>query len=128
MRAGKDVPLSRDENIATVRPVHAAKNADQGGLAGAVLADDGVDLSGPHIEVDAVKGNRCIEPLADAVRPKERKVHWSTRHECNLHLIVGEPSTFDNDVIVERDRAIAHRHVIMALGAALAATLRVWSG
>src|SRR5713101_3646494 len=57
-----------------------------------------------------------------------RAVIASTRNERDLHLLVGELSALDDDVVVERDRAIAHRHVVVSLGRALAAALRVRAG
>src|SRR5947208_10476629 len=52
----------------------------------------------------------------------------SPRHERDLHLRVGELAAVDDHVVVERDGAVAHRHVVMALGGALAAALRVRAG
>src|SRR5262245_18624339 len=52
----------------------------------------------------------------------------STRNEGDLHLLVGEPAALDDHVVVERDRAVAHRHVVVPLGGALAAALRVRAG
>src|SRR5262245_36578502 len=54
--------------------------------------------------------------------------HASARDARDAHLLVGEFAPVDDDVIVERDRAVAHRHVVMTLGGALAAALRVRSG
>src|SRR5512138_2425093 len=54
-----------------------------------------------------------------------------TRLTCDAHdahLLVGEFAALDDHVVVERHRAVAHRHVVMALGGALAATLRVRPG
>src|SRR5712691_11443050 len=67
----------------------------------------------------------CL-PMASA-----RAAGWliaSTRDEGDLHLLVGELAALDDHVVVERDRAVAHRHVVMALGGALAAALRVGTG
>src|SRR6516225_6998799 len=52
----------------------------------------------------------------------------STRNECHLHLRVGELAALDDDVVVERDRAVTHGHVVMSLGRALAAALGVGTG
>src|SRR5260370_24268843 len=52
----------------------------------------------------------------------------STRHERDLHLLVGKSSALDDDVVVERDRAVAHGHVVMPFGRALAAALRIGAG
>src|SRR5215470_4318546 len=56
------------------------------------------------------------------------RVIASTRNECHLHLRVGELAAFDDDVVVERDRAVAHGHVVVPLGRALATTLGVGAG
>src|SRR6266508_2224949 len=67
----------------------------------------------------------CL-PIASA-----RAAGWliaSTRHEGDLHLLVGELAALDDHVVVERDGAVAHRHVVVALGGALAAALRVGAG
>src|SRR2546430_16400306 len=52
----------------------------------------------------------------------------SPRHERDLHLRIGELAAVDDHVVVERDGAVAHRHVVMAFGRALAAALRVRTG
>src|SRR6516162_6965927 len=49
-------------------------------------------------------------------------------HERDLHLRVGELAAVDDHVVVERHRAVAHRHVVMARGGAFAAALRVRAG
>src|SRR5262245_56185879 len=71
-----------------------------------------------------VTPNRLLTPSALTAGP----VIASTRNECHLHLRVGELAALDDDVVVERDRAIAHGHVVMSLGGALAAALRVGTG
>ena len=57
--------------------------------------------------------------------PKPRRL---ARDAHNAHLFVGDFSALDDHVVVERHRAVAHRHVIVALGGALAAALRVRAG
>src|SRR5215831_12168985 len=71
-----------------------------------------------------VAPNRLVMPSALAAGP----VIASTRNECHLHLRVGELAAFDDHVVVERNRAVAHRHVVMPLGRALAAALGVGTG
>src|SRR5262245_133669 len=71
-----------------------------------------------------VAPNRLLTPSALTAGP----VIASTRNECHLHLRVGELAAFDDDVVVERDRAVAHGHVVMPLGRALAAALVVGTG
>ena len=74
-RAGEMPLLSVHANNAVVGTVHAAENADQRGLAGAVLADDGVDLAEADVEVDAVERERRAELLADACCARRRMGH-----------------------------------------------------
>src|SRR5262249_13639045 len=71
-----------------------------------------------------VAPNRLLTPSALTAGP----VIASTRNECHLHLRVGDLAALDDDVVVERDRAIAHAHVGMSLGGALAAARRVGPG
>src|SRR5215510_1140306 len=52
----------------------------------------------------------------------------SPRDAGDLHLLVGKAAAVNDDVVVEGDRAIAHRHVVVTLGGALAAALRVRPG
>src|SRR5215472_4183565 len=56
------------------------------------------------------------------------RVIVSTRNECHLHLRVGELAAVNSHVVVERDRAVAHRHVVVPLGRALATALGVGTG
>src|SRR6516165_6066047 len=71
-----------------------------------------------------VAPNRLLMPSALTAGP----VIASTRNERHLHLRVGELAALDDDVVVERDRAVAHGHVVMPLGRALAAALGVGTG
>src|SRR5687768_2123887 len=50
------------------------------------------------------------------------------RDACDAHLVVGEPALVDDDVVVKGDGAVAHRDVVMPLGGALAAALRIGAG
>src|SRR5262249_31270552 len=71
-----------------------------------------------------VAPNRLLTPSALTAGP----VIASTRNECHLHLRVGELAALDDNVVVERDRAVAHGHVVMSLGRTLAAALGVGTG
>src|SRR5262245_21701351 len=71
-----------------------------------------------------VAPNRLVTPSALTAG----RVIASTRNECHLHLRVGELAALDDDVVVERDRAVTHRHVVMSLGRALPAALGVGTG
>ena len=52
-----------------VHGVDAGEDLDQGRLAGAVLAHQGVDFAGVHPEVDPVQGEDAGELLADTAHP-----------------------------------------------------------
>src|SRR5512145_1137737 len=41
---------------------------------------------------------------------------------------IDDPAALDHRRIVEQHGAVAHRHIVVALGRALAAALRIWSG
>src|SRR5262245_38534482 len=71
-----------------------------------------------------VAPNRLLMPSALTAGP----LIASTRDERHLHLRVGELAALDDHVVVERDRAVAHGHVVMSLGRALAAALGVGTG
>ena len=58
--------LAVDQHLALARRVHAVEDLHQRRLAGAVLAEQGVDLAGPHVEVDVVVGHEVAEALRDA--------------------------------------------------------------
>ena len=58
------VPSMQD--LALVRPGQAVEDVHQRRLAGAVLAEQGVDLAGPDVEVDVVVGDDARVALGDA--------------------------------------------------------------
>jgi hypothetical protein len=53
--------------------VDAGEDLHQGALAGAVLADQAVDLPRPEVELDVVERGRAAEPLGDPAQPQERR-------------------------------------------------------
>ena len=55
-----------DQNLAPVGADQAIQNVHQGALAGAVLADQGVDLALADLEVDVVVGDHAGKDLGDA--------------------------------------------------------------
>src|SRR5262245_24090309 len=71
-----------------------------------------------------VAPNRLLTPSALAAG----WVIASARNERHLHLRIGQLAALDDHVIVERDRAVPHWYVIVPLGRALAAALRVGTG
>ena len=58
--------LAVDEDFALVRPVEAGEHVHQGGLAGAVFAEQAEHLAGADVEVDGVVGDQIAEALGDA--------------------------------------------------------------
>ena len=59
-------------DLARVRLVHAGEHLDQGRLAGAVLADQGVHLAGVGGEVHAGQGMHAGEALVDVPDGQDR--------------------------------------------------------
>ena len=57
--------LAVDADLAGVRLVEAVEDVHQGRLAGAVLAEEGVNLAALHLEGDAVVRDHAGELLAD---------------------------------------------------------------
>ena len=61
--AGRSVGLAVEGHGAGVGADGAAENFHQGGLAGAVLTDEGVDFTWPQFQVHAAQGVRRPERL-----------------------------------------------------------------
>jgi hypothetical protein len=55
------------------RALHPVEDLHQGRLAGPVLADDGVDLTGQDGEVHVVVGDHSGEPLGDSPELDRRR-------------------------------------------------------
>ena len=62
----KSTGRPNDADLAGVGPVEPVEDVHQRALAGAVLAEQGVDLAGAQVEVDAVVGDDAGEALDDA--------------------------------------------------------------
>ena len=62
-----------DADRARVRAVQAVEHVHQRRFAGAVLADERVDLTLTHDEVDASEGHQIAEPLLDAAHVDEHR-------------------------------------------------------
>ena len=60
--------------IGAVR-IDAGEHLHQRRFAGAVLADDGVDLAGTHVQIDVLKGLHTRKSLGDAAHLQDRLVH-----------------------------------------------------
>src|SRR5262245_28287782 len=95
-----------------------------------------VDLPAPFSPTMAWISPNATPPSASVApnrlpTPSTLAAGWliaSTRNERHLHLLVRELAALDDHVVVEGHRAVAHRHVVVALGRALAAALRVRAG
>ena len=57
---------SVEQHLAGLGPLQAEQHTHQGALAGAVLAEEGVDLPGANVEVNVVVGDDAGEPRRDA--------------------------------------------------------------
>ena len=64
--------LAAQHDLALVRGVDAGEDLHQGALAGAVLADQSVDLARQQVEIDAVERGRAAEALGDAAEREDR--------------------------------------------------------
>jgi hypothetical protein len=78
-RAGDLDRLALDTNFAPGRGDRAGENLDQRRLAGAVLAEDGVHLTSPQIEVDVFQGGDAAIVLADLAHLQQR---WLREVRC----------------------------------------------
>jgi hypothetical protein len=65
--------LPAEEDLALVRLVHAVEGLHERRLAGAVLADERVDLAGADDEVDVGVRHHAGEPLGDAAQLDRRR-------------------------------------------------------
>src|SRR5206468_1700079 len=63
--------LAVENNLAAVRLLGAGQDLHERRLAGAVLADEGVDLAGTHLEADAVERDDTRVALADPAHLEE---------------------------------------------------------
>ena len=58
--------LAVHEDLAAVRPIQPGQHVHQGALAGAVLAQEGVDLAGAQVEIDVVVREHARKLFDDA--------------------------------------------------------------
>ena len=69
---GEGHRLAVDEDLPLVGLVEPVQDVHEGGLAGTVLAQESVDLTGFHGDVDVVVGHERSEDLRD---PTELQLH-----------------------------------------------------
>jgi hypothetical protein len=76
--------LAVDEDLAGISLIEAVEDAHQRRLAGAVLADDSVDLALPDLHVDVLVGVNEAEFLVDPLQLNGNVVHVpSTFYVCH---------------------------------------------
>ncbi len=64
--------LAVDQHPPSIGRVHAGDDLHHGGLAGAVLADQAVDLAFAQLEIDVAQGRDAAEGLRDALHAQAR--------------------------------------------------------
>ena len=72
---GEDPLLARDLDAAGIRPLGTGQDLEQRRLAGAVLAEQAVDLAGVEIERDVVQRLHAGVELGDPGDPQQRFGH-----------------------------------------------------
>ncbi len=82
---GQDVAL--DDDLAVVRQRQPVGDPHGGRLAGPVLAEQGMDLARPHVEVDRVVGDEVTEVLGDPAQLQRRR---GALGHCRRRLRVGD--------------------------------------
>ena len=80
-----DGPCDRDrraveQDLALVGHGQPVQDVHEGGLAGPVLAEQGVDLAGAQVEVDVVVGEHARIALRDAAHLERRNRRHAVRH------------------------------------------------
>src|SRR4029079_6006934 len=79
-RPGGDVGAGEDDRAAVAREL-AAELRHEGGLAGAVRADQGMDLAGVDAQVDAIGRDQSAESLLEAAHVEQRRCRRGVGHE-----------------------------------------------
>ena len=88
-RAERD-RLAVDQDLARVRPVEPGEDVHQRALAGAVLAEQRVDLAAAQVEVDAVVRQHAGEALDDPARLE--RGHGPRRRRRSCAALAGQAS------------------------------------
>ena len=77
-----------DEDLAAIGLVDAGKDLDQRRLAGAVLAEQGVDLAGAHREIDTAQRLDAGEALDDGPRLDDGRSRFWNCHALSSRRVV----------------------------------------
>ena len=76
--------LAVDQDLALVRLEQPVEHVHQGGLAGAVLAEQGVDLARLDRQVDVVVGDQVTEALGDAAQFESQRNLLECERWCSV--------------------------------------------
>ncbi|GAB2925986.1 hypothetical protein GCM10027280_11590 [Micromonospora polyrhachis] len=76
--------LAVDQDLALVGLEQAVQDVHQRGLPRAVLAEQRVDLSGLHRQVDVVVGDQVTEPFGDAAQFESQRNLLEYGRWCSL--------------------------------------------
>ena len=79
--------LALEDDLAAVRLMHAGQRLDERGLARAVLADEGVYLSGAQVELHAVQSLDAREYLGDILHFQQVFRHGGAPQHGFYHII-----------------------------------------
>ena len=84
-RVGRGIEVDRlpvDQHLARLGLVQPVQDLHQGALASAVFAQQGVDLAGFHLEIDAIIGQDAGEALDDTAHLRPVDAHMAGR-QCH---------------------------------------------
>src|SRR5580704_1160035 len=95
-----------------------------------------MDLARHHVEIDAVERGGRPKLFSNGLRACCGRTHGalgsvalcSACNTGNAHLFISELAPVDDDVVIERDGTVPHRHIVVSLGRALAAALGIGPG
>jgi hypothetical protein len=80
--------LTVQPNLALVRLIEAVENLHQRALARAVLAQQGVDFAGAHVEIDPVASQHTGEAFGDAAHLHVVNARMAGGEEVGSHSVV----------------------------------------
>ena len=95
-------------DAALVRLVGAGHDLDQGGLAGAVLAEQAVHLAGANVQVHPVQGDDSGKPFDHAAHLQQRLAAVSGRHDheppdVDVRIQTGEAGSTQTSEVFRRE-------------------------
>src|SRR5438552_17757994 len=84
--AGDGLPVQTD--LPGIRPVEPGNQIEQGGLAGAVRADDADQIAFGEVEIDAVDGGKPAKTPRQSAERKQRYLAGDRRVDLLRHQMV----------------------------------------